>query len=422
MSLRDQSLLISTVDLSLRARTEAADTRMVLRESYYTNYLSTQRDRNRLTAAYFERGARDRHYLYRLGRQTGTGGGVPGRFDGAWVGYSPNTTWRVNGVLGAQKVFDDSGIDAFVVTPEDRRTFAGVSVDLTRLPDQMNGSVYLIQENADNVIAERRAIGTEMRYFDARRNYIGLLDYDTLFKALNIAMFQGSWTAPGGTNFNLYADHRKSPSLRLSNALIGQTCPSGQACRGLNALRESGVTTETLFADARALSPNSNTLMFAVNYPYTANVRLSTDLRVSNLSGFGATSAGPSASPDSGNAHTYSMQATANNLFLENDLGVANVSYTLAKTYRAQSVAFTQVETFRRNWRLDMFLMFYRQKDVLGTEQTQIRPRLKLNYRWNDSVSLECEGGLENTHTQSLVAEDTTRRKYFFVGYRWDFR
>jgi len=69
-----------------------------------------------------------------------------------------------------------------------------------------------------------------------------------------------------------------------------------------------------------------------------------------------------------------------------------------------------------------MLLLLYSQADNMGTHQTQIRPSLKLNYRWNSSVNLEGEGGIEQTHVKSTVQDDTTRRKYFYVGYRWDFQ
>jgi hypothetical protein len=71
---------------------------------------------------------------------------------------------------------------------------------------------------------------------------------------------------------------------------------------------------------------------------------------------------------------------------------------------------------------VDMLLLFYYQTDVLGTHQSQIRPSLKLNYRVNDSVNLEGEGGIEQIHTSSATQDDKTRRKYFYVGYRWDFQ
>ena len=69
-----------------------------------------------------------------------------------------------------------------------------------------------------------------------------------------------------------------------------------------------------------------------------------------------------------------------------------------------------------------MLLLLYNQNDNNGTHQTQIRPSLKLNYRVNNSVNLEGEGGIEAIHTSSPTQNDKTRRKYFYVGYRWNFQ
>ena len=412
----DQSRLISNLDMQARKRSATTDTRIAFRENYTANFLPGQLNRNSLNAAYFEQSSRDRSYLYRLGRQSGAGGGLPGRFDGASGGYSINPSWRINGAVGADYLFN-YGVDASLTTVP-RKNFGGVSVDLTRQPDQWNGSAYLVQENAGGGFVDRRALGTEVHYFDARQNYMGLLDYETQLREINLAMFQANWNTPAGTNFNLYADHRQS-SLRLSTAL--QNRPD-QSATLQAALSQPGVTMDTLFADAKALSTASNTLLLAVNRPFTPTLRLGGDFRISNTSGSGATSWGQAATAGSGNSYTYSLQATGNNLFFENDLGVANVSYITAPTYTAQTVAFTQVETFNQKWSVNMLLQFYMQRDNLGTHQTNITPRLHLNYRLYNSVNLEAEAGIEDSHTGSATQDDKTRRKYFFVGYRWDFR
>ena len=69
-----------------------------------------------------------------------------------------------------------------------------------------------------------------------------------------------------------------------------------------------------------------------------------------------------------------------------------------------------------------MSLQLYAESDVSGVITRRITPSLKLNYHLSDSVSLEGEGGIEDTHTYSATQNDKTRRKYFYVGYRWDFR
>ena len=407
----DQSQLLSILDLTARKRTDTTDTRIVLRDNYNANFLPRQLSQNRLTDVYVEQSARDRSYLYRLGRQTGSAGGAPGRFDGAVVGYSLNSAWRINGVIGTPVEFVSGGGSV-----GESKTFAGVSVDLTRLPEQWSGNSYFIQQRVGGFV-DRQAIGVETHYFEMQRNYMGLFEYDTIFKKVNLGMFQGNWTTETSTNYNLLLDHRRSPPLQLTNALMGQPVQTIAA-----ALSQPGVSLSTLRADSIALSPISNLFAIGMNRPYSPRLRLGGDFHINNTSGTGATSTGQPASQGSGNTYTYSFNALGNNLLFENDLGVVTAAYISAKTYKGQSLAFTQVETFRQNWRVDMLLQLYNQNDILGTHQTQIKPSLKLNYRLNNSVNLEGEGGIEAIHTSSATQNDKTRRKYFYVGYRWDFQ
>jgi hypothetical protein len=40
----------------------------------------------------------------------------------------------------------------------------------------------------------------------------------------------------------------------------------------------------------------------------------------------------------------------------------------------------------------------------------------------SDAMNLSAEAGLEQYHTSNSTSDDKTRRKYFYFGYRWDFR
>jgi len=101
---------------------------------------------------------------------------------------------------------------------------------------------------------------------------------------------------------------------------------------------------------------------------------------------------------------------------------VISASYVDDPRFEGRSLLFNRVETLRQNWRLDMSLQLYGESDHSGIHQRRITPSLKLAYHLNDSVSLEGEGGLEDTHTYSATQDDKIRRRYFYVGYRWDFR
>jgi hypothetical protein len=296
----------------------------------------------------------------------------------------------------------------------ERKSFAGVSIDLTRPPEQWSGSSYFIEQRVATVV-DREAIGMEAHYFDAKRNYMGQLDYDMLFKAVNIAMFQGNWTTEAGDNYTLLADRRKSPTLQITNALPGQILPT------IVALVQSGVSLKSLRDDGKALTPTSNLFMVGMTHPYSSHWRLGGDFRINNTTGTGAVGAVPPGS-GSGNSYIVTAQAIGNNLLLENDMGLASASYINALSYKGQSLVFTQVETFRVRWRMDVSLQLYNQNDNLSVHMTRVTPSLKLNYRMNESMSFDGEGGIEDTHNSSAIKDEKTVRKYVYVGYRWDFQ
>jgi len=404
----DQSQLLTNLDVTARKRTETTETRLVLRDYYNANYLRNQPSYQRLSNLYIEHTARDRSYLVRAGRQNGSGGGVLGNFDGAVVGYELNQNWRINGVAGTPVEYVIGGSN-----PNPKKTFAGVSLDLTRLPDQWSGSGYFIQQQVEGFI-DRQAFGMEAHYFDVTQNYMVMTEYDRKFKTFNLVMLQRNWTSASSTNFNMLMEHRRAPPLQLTNGLVGQPVQSVEL-----ALR-NGFTLDKLRADALALSMISNQFGIGFSHPYSPRLRLGGDFRVYNTTGTGATTLLP-ASPGSGNTYTYSFNALGNNLLFENDLTVVNATYTNAQTYKGQLLSLTQVETFKQNWRIDFLLQLYNQNTNQGVHQTQARPSVKLNYRLNKSFSVEGETGIELYHTSSAIQNDKTSRKYFYVGYRWDF-
>jgi tetratricopeptide (TPR) repeat protein len=409
----DQSMLLTSLDLTAWKRTENIDSRLVLREFNRINFLPGQPEDYRWNAVYVEQAARNRKFMYRLGRQSGSSGGTPGRFDGVSGGYSLNETWRINAAVGLPVDYYSGG------DPGDRKTFTSLSVDLNRMPEEWSGSAYLLMQKMGG-IKDRNALGLEAHYFVPQRNYMMQMEYDTLYKKINLATFQGNWTRTSGDNYYLTLDHRRSPPLALN--LQNQTSPS------VEKLLDSGsISIQTLRDNAVALGMISNMATVGLSHPVNSKLRLVTDFRISNTGGTGTyystvTSAFEPGTPGSGNQYALSGQAIGNNLFFENDVGIANATLTKTPTSTGQSLIFTQVQTFKTKWRLDVSLFLYNQNSTFDTHQTQVRPSLTVNYRMNDSWNFTAEGGIEQYHTSSANANDTTRRKYFYVGYRWDFR
>ncbi|NOU00467.1 MAG: hypothetical protein HOO95_02670 [Gallionella sp.] len=421
---KDQSQLVTSLDLTAQKRTETKDTRLVLREFNRANFMPDQPEEYRWNAVYLEQSARDRKYMYRLGRQSGSSGGMPGRFDGLAAGYSLNSTWRINAAAGKPVEYIRGG------NPADAKTFYSGSIDLSRLPDQWSGSAYGVLQYVGGVggVLERKALGAEAHYFNQQRSYMTQMEYDTIYQKLNLVSFQGNWTKESGTNFYLSADHRRSPPLVLS--LNNQWTQSLKELLG-----EGTVTLQTLRENAIALSQIFNMISVGMSRPMTPTLRLATDFRVSNIGSSGVNTTSTKApgsntitvgtqpgAISTGNQYVWSAQAIGNNLFFDNDLGIANYSYSSARDSKSHSLGFSQVTTFREKWRADLSLqLFNSHSDTSGTT-TQVRPSVSINYRKSDTLSFTAESGVEQYHTTATGSESKTLRKYFFVGYRWDLR
>ena len=92
----DQSQLLTNVDLNWRYRDADTDMRFVFRDAYTADLLNSDKSKNRLSALYFEHRSLSAGTSVRLGRQSPTGGGVLGRFDGVQAGYTFAPKWRIN--------------------------------------------------------------------------------------------------------------------------------------------------------------------------------------------------------------------------------------------------------------------------------------------------------------------------------------
>jgi hypothetical protein len=207
--------------------------------------------------------------------------------------------------------------------------------------------------------------------------------------------------------------------------------------QSLKELLSTGVISlQTLRNNAIALSPFSNMLSVGMSRPYSSKLRFATDFRVSNNGATGEsvtttkvpgsnnliTVGTQAASTSAGNQYAWSAQAIGNNLFFENDLGIANYSYSSSRDSKSHSLGFSQVETFREKWRADASLQLFSSNSDVGGSATQFRPSLTINYRKSDAINLSAETGVERYHTSTAGSDSKTLRKYFFVGYRWDFR
>lgn len=403
LSLDDQDSLITSLDANARRRDAISDSRMVFRYIDNHNALTNGKSYGRVTQAYAEQNDRQAGYFVRLGRQNPNGVGVQERFDGASVGYNLPSDWRVNAVAGSTAEFG---------LPYDKR-FYGTGIEKIALPEHLGYSLYFLDQTLDGAI-NRRAVGSELRYFDNAYTLYGLFDYDIEFRGLNIALLQANYHAEDTTNYFAVLDHRKTPSLSLLNSLpafgtsnlqdILDTTPIDQ-------VRDAG----------KALTAESNLYSIGFTKSATERWQFGADYRlasITSISGFGLMPA----QPGTGNNHVLSGQAIGNSIFRGNDVAVANLSLIHSPTYDGQAYSFNYVVQLLDPLRFDGGLRFYTQKDSANEKQTRLNPSARLTYRLRDNFLLEGEAGNEYARIEGPARKDKSDRRYMYFGYRMDMR
>jgi TolA-binding protein len=404
LSLTDQSSLITALDLTSRFSDDTHDNRIVFRDVNTRNYLEGQQSLNRLNAAYYDYRYKPVDLSARVGRQPSYGGGVLGRFDGLLLGYGLAPRTRLNLVAGAPV---EQGF-----TIDSTRRFYGVGAELGPFVQRWTGNVYFLQQDVDS-IRDRQVVGTELRYFSQQGFLSALVDYDTMFRHLNIATLQGNWTAPWKTTYNFLIDYRMSPALQTTTAVLGESTTSIQTL--LNTYSE-----EELRQRARALTAQTAIGLAGFTHPLTRVWQVGVDFQASRVSHTEGTNNFPG-TPGSGYVYTLTSQAIATGLFAIRDITVAAVSGLRADTYTGLAARVTSRAPIGPYWTLDGALFWYAQDNTDGSTIQRVSPVARVTYVWRRSMSLEAEFGVERTLAKSAFAEETTLRRFFSLGYRWDF-
>jgi len=404
LSVVDQSALITSLDLNARILDDTHENRVVFRDINTRNFISGQENVNRLDSAYYDYKYKPANASARLGRQPGNIAGLPGRFDGALLGYGISSSTRL-GLSAGEPVVPGFSIDSV-------QRFYGVSAELGPFNQRWGGNVYVFRQTVDG-IADRDAVGMETRYLAPQGYFSSTVDYDTLFRHLYIATAQGNWIAPWKTAFNVLLDYRMTPSLQTTNAIIGE--PTTSIRQLLNIYSE-----DELRQRARAVTAQSALAYAGLTHPVTSVWQLGANLGVSRISHTDGTNNYP-ATPGSGYVRTLTSQAIGTGVFATRDVTVVSVSGVTADTYTGLAGQLTSRFPVGASWTLDAAVLWYGQKNQDGSTLQRISPVGRASYRWRNSMTLELEAGIENTSARSAFLQEETRRYFFSAGYRWDF-
>ena len=367
-------------------------------------------EKNRLSALYYEHRLTGSGTGLRVGRQSPSGYGVLYRFDGLQgsVGLAPK--WKVNGVWGMPS---DKLLDT-------HRVFYGLSLEAEALTPAVSGNVYAIQQTIDGFV-DRRAVGTEMRYFKGGLSVTGQLDYDVALNGLNIAMVQGTWQWPDSTVYNALFDRRTVPLRTLGNMLFFQDPSLATQPRTMRDL--VGTTSLALLRQrANGITPMQTQASFGFTRPIVENWQGGADVRYTKVDAIPAVPVIlPNGQPGTGNVWGAGLQLIGSNLFSVRDTHVFNTTWLTSPTYRGTLLAYNNLTSLNGHWQLEPALRYYTQTDNTGTHLQRLTPVMRALYRVQPLFTLEGELTYEMSRSSGTLRSEDANRLFFYFGGRYDF-
>lgn len=419
--------VFNDVDFSWRRRNAEVDQRFVLRDSYTTDLLRSNKSRNRLSALYFDHkslaGPVGR-WDARLGRQSPTGGGVMGRFDGMQGHLSVRPRVKFGAVAGVptDRFFDS------------RRHFYGVSVDADRLLGNLGAGVYVVEQRIDGEI-DRRAIGIDLRYFKGGATVFSQFDVDTLIRGVNIATVQGTWILEDNTIFNVLYDRRALTTLTLGNALTFED-PAHPGMLFTRIRDKLATTTMAALRDqVKRITPTITQAQLGVTKPWSRNWQTAASLQLTNT---GAIPPVPEVAgfengrAATGNIITTSAQLIGLNLYSARDTHLFSTSIISSHALHGLLLSYHNSSFIAEDWQFEPSLQFYRDRTDTGSRSRRWTPSLRITYRgwkrWSLESNLTVEIGRASRQSPdpaqagaTITTEESSNRVNYSLGARYEF-
>jgi hypothetical protein len=416
--------LFNDVDLNWRRRDAQSDMRLVFRDSYTTDLERKDKSKNRLSSFYADYKSLTDGYGVRLGRQSPTGGGVMGRFDGISANVLLRPKLKVSAVAGEPTdVFFDS-----------RRRFYGAAIDADGILPNVGVSTFVIQQTIDSQI-DRRAVGLDLRYFKGGASAFSQVDYDILMKGLNIATVQGTFIMDDTTVFNALYDRRALTMLALGNALTFEDASNPGVLFTRIADKLATTTLQALRDRIKRTTPFITQAQLGVTRPVNKTWQVGVSAQLTNT---GAIPPVPevvgfeNGRPATGNIYTLSGQLIGLNLSSERDTHVLATSIIKSPTLDGFLLSYNTSSVVATDWQLEPSLQYYQDRNPQGSTSSRWTPGLRLTYRGWQKLSLESSFTYElgkasrisvdpsNPALTTTTKESSTRVNYS-LGARYEF-
>jgi hypothetical protein len=306
------------------------------------------------------------------------------------------------------------GVPANTLVNAPQQTMTGVMLEADNLFEHWGGNVSLVEQTSEG-ISDRRAIGSEIRYFGESLSMFTQIDYDINFNAVNALTLQGSFQGPYDTTITMLVDDRKAPSLQLSDALISQGGTSLKTLLQAHSM-------EAVQGFALATAAQARQAMVSFSRALSSKWQGSMDLRYSDVGALPAVG-NFQAQPATGAQYNVSFQLTGSNLYSSRDINGLNLSLISSDTMSGTQLAFNNLTGFMDNkLSLEPSIRYYTQVDNTQTKISRISPGLRLSYKLSDRASLMAETIYETSQTDGLTNHETSESYFFYMGYRYDFQ
>ncbi|MDH4259597.1 MAG: tetratricopeptide repeat protein [Gammaproteobacteria bacterium] len=401
-----QSMVITDGDFSLRGRGERFDVQARVSAGYLYDLLpEAAGTQTRVSAAYAE--LNDRHFNLnaRLGRQSKHSGGVLGSFDGLLLGWRALPSLRLNLMAG-------SPLETTTGSFTTDRQFVSLSANWSGWIDGLEISPFLIDQSFDGV-ADRRAVGSELRWFRPGRTVVGLFDYDIDYSALNMVLLLGNFELPRHWTITTTLDHRKSPFLTTRNAM------AGQAVLSLGELvAQIGEPAVRALAEDR--TADVDTVSIGVSRPMGTRYQWIADVGATRMSEMPA-SGGIEAIPATGTELSFGAQLIANSLLRSGDVSILGLRMSDGDLARTTSLSLSSRFPIRGRLRAGPRLRFdYREFSADGTTQWLASPAVRIDWH-SERTTIEFEAGGEWMSRELPIDQEKSSRYWFSLGYRVGF-
>ena len=395
-------------DLLLRERGERYDFTTRVDSGYTANMVpNTGGSQDRTTAAYMELSDKLLGWTGRIGRQSLASEGAIGLFDGVYLGYQAAPKVLLSAAAGLPAYTSYSEVSS-------QQKFGTVAAEFGPYRQAWIFDGYFFDE-ANAGTTERRSLGFQTRYAMPGRSAVVLADYDIAFQQLNSATLIGNLGVAQHWILGFYVDHRRSPLLERSNALIGQSAPD-------LATLETEFTPSQIRQLALDRTATSNAFTLSATHPLGERWQFMGDISLLSLSGTPA-SGNVAATASTGLDKNVTLQLSGASLWQAGDLHFFGVRYDDSPSSRSETLSWDARFVLRGAWRFGPRCSVERLEDpALGGTQILYLPELRSDWTGRRTV-FEIIGGYQVQQQSPLLGQNPNsvqdaRHLYVSAAYR----